>query len=153
APVEPRDQVGHGDDRDGDSVSVETWTAASEPYGSGRKAGMGALLDEDLLGRLKRYKRQVAKRYRVIEPEIVERALPSEQLFVSPKLDGELWFLIKKDGGVALVAYNGRVLHGVSCRRGVSERLAKVSQIVIAGELVASTGSERPRSHHVGTAL
>ncbi|MDQ3036686.1 MAG: hypothetical protein M3Y87_30115, partial [Myxococcota bacterium] len=137
-------------------MSGEAWTAwaaSSEPYGSGRKAAMGALLDEELLGRLKRYKRQVAKRYRVLEPEIMDRALPSESLFVSPKLDGELWFLVKKDGDVALVAFNGRVLHGVSCLRGVAERLASVSQLVVAGELVASTGSERPRSHHVGTAL
>lgn len=129
------------------------WAASSEPYGSGRKAGVGALLDEDLLGRLKRYKRQVAKRYRVIEPEIAERALPAEPLFVSPKLDGELWFLVKKDGDLALVAFNGRVLHGISCLRGVAERLASVSQAVIAGELVASVSSERPRSHHVQTAL
>lgn len=131
----------------------KAWAASSEPYGAGRRAGMGALLDEDLLGRLKRYKRQVAKRYRVIEPEIAARALPSEPLFVSPKLDGELWFLVKKEGDVALVAFNGRVLHGVSCLAGVAERLAGTSQAVIAGELVASTGSERPRSHHVGTAL
>lgn len=129
------------------------WAAASEPYGSGRKAGVGALLDEELGTKLKRYKRQVAKRYRVVEPDIVERALPSEPLFVSPKLDGELWFLVKSRDDVALVAYNGRVLHGIACLRGVPERLLGVGQIVIAGELVASTGSERPRSHHVNTAL
>lgn len=135
------------------SDAWKTWAASSEPYGSGRKAGVGALLDQDLLARLKRYKRQVAKRYRVVEPDIVERALPQESLFVSPKLDGELWFLVKKGGDVALVAYNGRVLHGVSPLAGVAEKLAGVSQIVIAGELVAASGSERPRSHHVNTAL
>ena len=135
------------------SEGWRSWAAASEPYGTGRKAGVGALLDQDLLARLKRYKRQVAKRYRVIEPQIVSRALPQEPLFVSPKLDGELWFLVKKDGDVALVAYNGRVLHGVALLAGVQERLAGASQIVIAGELVAASGSERPRSHHVNTAL
>jgi hypothetical protein len=131
----------------------KAWAASSEPYGGGRRAGVGALLDEDLLGRLRRYKRQVAKRYRVIEPDIAERTLPSESLFVSPKLDGELWFLVKREGDVALVAFNGRVLHGISCLRGIAEKLASVSQMVIAGELVASVSSERPRSHHVGTAL
>lgn len=135
------------------SEPVSTWVAASEPYGSGRRAGVGALLDQDLLARLKRYKRQVAKRYRVLEPEIVDRALPQEELFVSPKLDGELWFLVKKEGDVALVAYNGRVLHGIALLAGIGEKLAGVSQIVIAGELVAASGSERPRSHHVNTAL
>jgi hypothetical protein len=131
----------------------KSWTVASEPYGSGRQAGMGALLDVDLLGRLRRYKRQVAKRYRVVEPDIVQRALPAEQLFVSPKLDGELWFLVKKGGDIALVAYNGRVLHGASWLDGAREKLASVGQAVIAGELVASVGAGRPRSHHVRTAL
>jgi hypothetical protein len=135
------------------SDAWKKWSAASEPYGSGRRSAVGALLDEALLDRLRRYKRQVAKRYRVVEPDIVERALPAEQLFVSPKLDGELWFLVKQDGDVALVTFNGRVLHGISLLAGVAERLAKVSQVVFAGELVAATGSERPRSHHVNTAL
>ncbi|UJR81791.1 hypothetical protein [Sandaracinus amylolyticus] len=132
----------------------KAWAAVTEPYGTGRKAGVGALLDQDLLSRLKRYKRQVAKRYRVVEPDIVERALPSgEQLFISPKLDGELWFLVKREGDVALVAYNGRVLHGISVLSGIAKKLEGVSQIVIAGELVGASGSERPRSHHVNTAL
>lgn len=131
----------------------KAWAGASEPYGAGRQAGVGALLDQDLLGRLKRYKRQVAKRYRVIEPDIAERTLPAESLFVSPKLDGELWFLVKQRGDLALVAYNGRVLHGVTCLTGLADRLAGVSQLVVAGELIAGFGSERPRSHHVRTAL
>lgn len=135
------------------SGDISSWALASETYGKGRKAGVGALLDQELLQQLIRYKRQVAKRYRVIEPELIERALPGEALFFSPKLDGELWFLVKKERDIALVAYNGRVLHGISCLDGVLERLEGVSSLVIAGELVANLGSERSRSHHVGTAM
>ena len=55
------------------SEGWRSWAVASEPYGPGRKAAMGALLDPagagELLERLQRYKRQVAKRYRVVEPE------------------------------------------------------------------------------------
>lgn len=126
-----------------------------EPYGKGQKAPLGALLDQELLGRLKRYKRQVAKRYRVVEPEIVERLLPDEPMFVSPKLDGELWFLVNVPGtGVALVAYNGRVLTGVTALDGLERKLAKAPTLVIAGELFAppATG-ERARNHHTGAAL
>lgn len=126
-----------------------------EPYGKGRKAGVGALLDQDLLGRLRRYKRQVAKRYRVVEPDLVERLMPDEPLFVSPKLDGELWFLVHVPGqGTALVAYNGRVLEGVTALDGVPARLASAPHLVIAGELYAppATG-ERARNHHTGAAL
>lgn len=136
-----------------------SWAGASEPYGAGRKAGIGALLDptrgEALLERLQRYKRQVAKRYRIVEPERIEALLPSnEPLHISPKLDGELWFLVHRAGDTALVAFNGRVLHGVTCLTGVNERLASAPDLIIAGELVAtSPGAERPRSHHVATAL
>jgi hypothetical protein len=132
-----------------------SWATAFEPYGKGLKAPLGALLDQDLLARLRRYKRQVAKRYRVVEPELVPRLLPDEPMFVSPKLDGELWFLVNVPGsGHALVAYNGRVLTGVTTLDGVEARLASAPQLVIAGELFAppSTG-ERARNHHTGAAL
>lgn len=136
-----------------------SWAAAAEPYGAGRRAGVGALLDGgregDLLERLQRYKRQVAKRYRIVEPERMEAMLPTnEPLHVSPKLDGELWFLVRRGGDCALVAFNGRVLHGVTCLSGVSERLGSAPDLVIAGELVAAPpGEGRSRSHHVATAL
>lgn len=129
------------------------WVGAAEPWGSGHKAAMGALSDEALLEKLGRYKRQVAKRYRVVEPDIIEQVLPTEELLLSPKLDGELWFLVKRGGDVALCAYNGRVLHGVAPLRGVKEHVAKLPDFVVAGELVATVGAERPRSHHVGASL
>lgn len=136
------------------SEDTSSWVRAIAPYGKGWKGGVGALLDQELLGKLARYKRQVTKRYRVIEPELIERILPNESLFVSPKLDGELWFLVKRDSGdVALVAYNGRVLHGISCLDGVTSRLEHVNSIIIAGELVSSFGGERPRSYHVASSL
>jgi hypothetical protein len=136
-------------------VTVSRFAGGFEPYGRGRKAQLGALLDRDLLARLARYKRQVAKRYRVVEPDLVERLLPADEpLFVSPKLDGELWFLVHQAGEVALIAYNGRVLEGIGALAGVKERLKGAPDLVIAGELVAapSTG-ERARNHHTGAAL
>ena len=132
-----------------------TFATTFEPYGKGQRAPLGALLDQELLARLKRYKRQVAKRYRVVEPDVVERLLPDEPMFVSPKLDGELWFLVNVPGsGVALVAYNGRVLTGVTALDGLAQKLAKAPALVIAGELYAppATG-ERARNHHTGAAL
>lgn len=135
------------------SEAWRAWVGAAEPWGSGHKAGLGALADEALLEKLARYKRQVAKRYRVVEPDILEQVLPSEELLLSPKLDGELWFLVKKGGDVALCAYNGRVLHGVAPLRGIAAQVAELPDFVVAGELVASVANERPRSHHVGATL
>ncbi|MFO0710191.1 MAG: hypothetical protein U0353_10150 [Sandaracinus sp.] len=136
------------------SAGIPGWTAAAEPWGGGLRAAVGALSDEVLLEKLARYKRQVAKRYRVVEPDVIEQLLPSEELLLSPKLDGELWFLVKKDGDVALCAYNGRVLHGVAPLAGVKEHVAKLPDFIVAGELVASvSGAERPRSFHTGATL
>jgi hypothetical protein len=140
------------------SQGIESWAATSEPYGKGRKAPLGALTDAALLESLQRYKRQVAKRYRVVEPDGIDRLLPDETLLFSPKLDGELWFLVhRKVGGasdVALVAYNGRVLYGVSCLTGLTERLKNEPPFVVAGELhVVSETKDRSRVHHVATTL
>lgn len=134
---------------------IAGWAKKSEPYGKGRKASVGALEDAALLELLTRYKRQVAKRYRIVEPDAIDRLLPDETLFVSPKLDGELWFLAHKGhGDVALVAYNGRVLAGIGCLEGLASRLKGQPPFVVAGELFVDTGTgERSRVHHVATTL
>jgi hypothetical protein len=135
------------------SAGFKAWVGSAEPWGGGFKAAVGALSDEALLEKLARYKRQVAKRYRVVEPDVIEQLLPSEELLLSPKLDGELWFLVKKDGDVALCAYNGRVLHGVAPLAGVKEHVADKSDFIVAGELVANVTAERARSYHTGATL
>lgn len=140
---------------------VADWAVKSEPYASGRKAPIGALSDAALLESLQRYKRQVAKRYRVAEPDQIERQLPeSERLFVSPKLDGELWFLVHRaeSHDVALVAFNGRVLHGIALLGDLGARLtkAKAPSFVVAGELhvlKSEDAESRGRVHHVASAL
>lgn len=129
------------------------WADSFEAYADGQKAGVGALLDEALEKQLRNYKRQVAKRYRVIEPEQIERLLGAGPFFISTKLDGELWFLVKREGEVALCAYNGRVLRGTSLLREAEARLAGVGDIIIAGELTAEPSNGRARVYHTGTAL
>lgn len=124
-------------------------------YGSGQKTAVGGLKDEALGAKLRRYKAAVAKRYRVLEPELVERgAIPNlGTLWISTKVDGELWFLVKKQGEVALCAYNGRVLKGAPLLKEAEKQLAKVDDIVVPGELFALNGDGRPRCQHVGRAL
>ena len=127
-----------------------------EPYGAGRKAPIGGLSDAGLLIRLQRYKRLVAKRYRVVDADELDRVLPKGKLWMSTKVDGELWFLVKEHGEVALCAYNGRVLQDIPVVTEAAkllERLGESGRIVIAGELFALTKEGRPRVHHVGRAL
>lgn len=134
-------------------MSSASWATTWTPYGSGQKAGVGGLTNALLLDRLLRYKRQVAKRYRVLEAGQIERVLPAGQLWISPKLDGELWFLVRKSGGLALCAHNGRVLHDLPLLRELAKNLPAGGDLLIAGELVAPIAEGRPRSHHLATAL
>lgn len=130
------------------------WAESFEAYAGGQRAGVGALIDEALEKRLRNYKRQVAKRYRVVEPEQIERLLGTGPYFISTKLDGELWFLVKREGEVALCAYNGRVVRGTPLVNEAEARLAGVGDIVIAGELTAqASDGGRARVYHTGTAL
>lgn len=130
------------------------WAESFEPFADGQKASVGALLDEDLERRLRNYKRQVAKRYRVVEPEQIERLLTGGPYWISTKLDGELWFLVKREGEVALCAYNGRVVRGTALVKEAEKRLANSGDLVIAGELVSTPpDGGRARVHHVALAL
>lgn len=124
-------------------------------YGAGKLAPADSIDDPILAGKLKKYKKTVAKRYRICEPDVIDKRLPEGTMWLSPKVDGQLWFLIKKDGDVALCAYNGRVLKGVPVVDEAEELLKPVGDVIIAGELFAipPKGEGRPRVHHVNKAL
>lgn len=125
------------------------------PWGPGRLAPPGGLTDERLRVKIQRYKRAVAKRYRIIPPDKLDTLLPPGALHISTKVDGELWFLVKQGGEVALCAYNGRVITGVPVTDEAAAQLASVDQALIAGELFAALGrsDDRWRVHDVARAL
>ena len=122
-------------------------------YAGGKRGAIGAVSDTALHEALLGYRRDVAKRYRVIDHSLIDRALPPGELTISAKVDGELWFLVKREGVTALVAYNGRVLRGTSLVKALEEKLESVSDAIIAGELVARPEDGRPRVQHVAAAL
>ena len=124
------------------------------PYGPGRKAPIRGLKDVDLLERMRGYRRSVARRYKIVKPHRIARDLGAEtKLWVSTKVDGELWFLIKQQGEVALCAYNGRVLQGVPVVEEAARLLTGVDDVMIPGELFSSAGEGRPRVHNVAFSL
>jgi ATP-dependent DNA ligase len=135
-----------------DSVFAREW----ESYADGRRAMRGSLMHDELSKQLRDYKRKVAKRYRVVFPESIKKFLPDgDDLYVSTKIDGELWFLVKRDGELALCAYNGRVIQGLPLLEEASEQLDGVDDITVPGELFAipPEGDSRPRVGHVAQAL
>lgn len=124
-----------------------------EPYAGGERGGPGALLDAGLLETMRRYKLEVAKRYRVLAPEQVELAIPAGKTWCSTKLDGQLWFLVKREGEVLLCAPNGALLRGGPLLAEAAQALSAVERAVFAGELTATPPTGRARVQHVGAAL
>jgi len=128
--------------------------AHGRPYGAGRFAPPGSLGDE-LTEPLREYKLRIAKRYRTLPPPLVEAVLPEGKLYVSPKIDGELWFALRRDGETVLCAPNGRMLDGVPVTAALTQCLAGAGDALVAGELfiAAKEGGPRPRVFHVARAL
>ncbi|MDX9720735.1 MAG: hypothetical protein RBU37_08300 [Myxococcota bacterium] len=131
------------------------FTDAFEAYGDGRLAPNGSLRDAELGRKLQRYRRNVAKSYRICEPENVDRYVAEGKLWLSPKVDGQLWFIIKRQGEVALCSYNGRVLQGVPVVDEAKTLLEDSEELIAAGELFAlpPKGEARARVQHVSSAL
>jgi hypothetical protein len=136
-------------------VSAVVWAKddAWAPYADGRKAPIGSLAIAELSDRMARYRREVAKRYRVVSHELISKFLPEGSFTISTKLDGELWFLVKRGEEVVLASYNGRMLHGTSLVREAAAKLKGSADLLVAGELVAIPEEGRPRVQHVAAAL
>ena len=130
-------------------------TDTASSLGAGQRTGLGALLDEDLRALVSGYKRNIASRYRSLTPDEPE-LIPSGPLFASPKIDGELWFLVLRDGELALVNPRGRVMFGdlpllVEARETLGKRAT--GSVVLAGELFAARKAGRPRVGDVAAAV
>ncbi len=112
---------------------------SARPLGKGRHSPAGSLTDPELATAVRNYKRVVAGSYRAMIQEDLATALPHGTLLVSPKIDGELWFLVFDEGDVFLSSPTGRVVSGdvpvlVEARAAASKVKGRT---VFAGELFA----------------
>lgn len=124
------------------------------PLGEGWQTGPAGLVDEGLGSELARYKRAVAGRYRALTGDEIG-TIPAGDLLVSPKLDGEQWFLIAEGGEVVLANPAGRVIGGAlplldEARAALA---ALPGRTVLAGELLAVREGGRSRSRDLARAL
>lgn len=131
-------------------------TDGARVLGDARLAPQGSLTDPDLSRRLAHYKRAVASRYKAVLPQELAEAVPRGAMHVSPKIDGELWYLVIDDGEVFLASPTGRVLTGdvpllADARKNVVPRVK--GRTVLAGELWGARREGRPRSRDVAMAL
>ena len=130
-------------------------TKGSE-LGSGKIMPPASLLDQALLGTLARYRRSVASGYspiRLDELSSVFAAAGKGEVFLSEKLDGELWFLVLQGKEAFLANSRGRVIHGklpFLIAKKTGDQLT-----IFAGELYATSaaGKDRPRAADLAAAL
>ena len=108
-----------------------------QPLGTGRIAPQGSVADRALADRTAAYKRQVAGRYRSVSPNDLATALPPGGCIISPKFDGEAWFLHAADGEAWLLSPTGRIIAGVPVTDEAS-RLLGGRDVLLAGELYAN---------------
>jgi hypothetical protein len=129
--------------------------------GSGKIMLPGSLLNEALLGTLVRYRRSVASGYSPVgldELASVFAAAGKGEVFLSEKLDGELWFLVLQGKEAFLANSRGRVIHGKLPFLTEAQGLAKKTgdqSAVFAGEFYATSaaGKDRPRVGDLAAAL
>jgi len=117
-----------------------------EIFSGGEAFGKGVrnatISDDQLVQTLADYRRRVAGGYRALLPEDMD-SIPHGPSWVSTKLDGELWFLVKREGWLALINPKGRVIHGdlpvITAAKDLPEG------VILAGELTIDMGEKRAR--------
>jgi hypothetical protein len=124
---------------------------SARPLGKGKQSPAGSITDRELAGMARNYKRVVAGSYRaLVHEDLSTAALPGGNLLVSPKIDGELWFLVLGDGRAVpqLADRAGGLGRRAGAGRGWTALAARFSgRTVLAGELFAvkPAGQGRPR--------
>lgn len=109
---------------------------------------------ESLVEALVDYRRLVASRYRAIKPTELSD-LPSGELWLSPKIDGELAGIEFRDGRVSIATRGGRAVPDCPLLGELRTAAGHVrGPIRIVGELhCCSEGGARPRIGDVSAAL
>ena len=106
-------------------------------------ASYGALLDDsEVLAIVSNYKRSIAGRYRALTRHQLDK-IAGMPISASRKYDGELWFLVSKDGIQYLTNPKGKTITGVLPILAEANTLP--DGVIIAGELFAHTAGKRER--------
>ena len=130
-------------------------TDSARPLGAGLHSPQGSLLDDELAAMVRNYKRSVAGRYRALVQDELLTAIPHGPLQVSPKIDGEMWFLVLDGKEAFFASPTGRVISGdvPALREAAAATASAHARTVIAGELFAARKSGRPRVGDLAAAM
>ena len=87
---------------------------------------------------LKLYKKRVASKYQIVKPSRIGKDIYGK-VWISAKVDGECWFLLKKGNDFAFSSYNGRVIENVEALKEATKLFSNIKKdLIIAGELFSS---------------
>ena len=110
------------------AVPVDKKTAS--PLGKGKYHPAESLQDSELHSQLMRYRRGVASAYSSVSPDDIGKNFSSGGSFhISPKVDGELWFLVLDGKEPFLASPRGAVIQGdiPLLEEAKTERLSQVN--------------------------
>jgi hypothetical protein len=121
-------------------------TGKASSLGEGNLYPNGSLGDLKLSKLILLYKKTVASRYRGISNDEINKSIDPGKYHVSPKIDGQIWFLISCDGQVIFANPRGKIISGkipfvVEATATIGSRSRGCT--VVAGELFAL--GKRPR--------
>jgi len=131
-------------------------TDSARPLGKGLQSPAGSILDRELQSMFRNYKRSTAGRYRAVVEDDFLTSLPHGELMVSPKIDGEMWFMVLDEKDAFLASPKGRVISGkVPILEEAQAALGRATgRTIIAGELFAvNKDKSRPRVGGLSSAM
>ena len=127
----------------------------AKPLGSGVTVGDNGILELEVLSKLKGYRKTVVAGYRSLLLDDINSNLTPGEMHISPKIDGELWFMIIEGNEVVLSNTNGKLIAGdiplVSEVTNISSRF--IGRSILVGELFVVTKDSRPRVSDLSSAL
>jgi ATP-dependent DNA ligase len=107
-----------------------------KPLGSGRQTPPGSIHEQKIAQQIAAYKNQVAGKYQSVAPHDITKLLSSGEMIVSPKIDGETWFLHADNGEARLLSPSGKIITDIPVTYEAAKILEK-RHLLLTGELYA----------------
>lgn len=127
-------------------------SSSSSPIGNGRYIVNG-VADPSLRSIFSTWKRRVAGSYRAVLPYEIAVTLPNAAMWVTTKIDGELWFLVIGDGESYLANPRGDVITGdIPLFKHIKKDILS-GRTIVAGELYAAKKGRRSRVGNLSVAM
>jgi len=127
----------------------------SKPLGKGQTVENDGIAAPEVLSKLKGYRKTVVAGYRPLLLDEISSNLTSGEMYISPKIDGELWFMIIEDDEVVLSNTRGKLIAGdiplISEVSKISKRFK--GRVILVGELFVASKKSRPRVSDLASAL